>query len=461
MSRKTNLAFAAVAIAVCILGAARVSCAGVVFEVGADTPVVKAQKGQRVIVRARVRPDGNATDKTVRERRVPLAVALALDKSGSMASDGKMENAKLGAVEALRMLTDRDVAAVVVYDSEASVAVSARAASDQDVFARVISRVSPGGSTALYDGVETGAEQIEPFIKDGYVPRVILLSDGIANVGPSTTYELSRLARRLARQGMTITTIGLGLDYNEDLMTALASESGGNAYFARHADQLSEIFAADINDAVTLTARKTRVTLKCGGGARPVRVIGRSASGHDGDGGDSITVSIDNLYRAEKYAMFEIEITETESAEAFDAATVRLEYVDAATGELVVREVPLTLSFTKDEREVAKNRDPEIVSQAEVAHNVELREEVVRLADEGRAAEAVQVLRERAEALKQFAPSAGASAPALSAEAKEFESMADGLNERGRMSSESRKETLNKAYTQKNQQTPVSESKKD
>ncbi|GHV35232.1 hypothetical protein FACS1894187_07510 [Synergistales bacterium] len=460
MSRKTNLAFAAVAIAVCILGAPRVSCAGVVFEVGADTPVVKAQKGQRVIVRARVRPDENASDKTVRERRVPLAVALVLDKSGSMASDGKMENAKLGAVEALKMLTDRDVAAVVVYDSEASVAVSARAASNQDVFARVISRVSPGGATALYDGVETGAEQIEPFIKDGYVPRVILLSDGIANCGPSTTYELSRLARRLARQGMTITTIGLGLDYNEDLMTALASESGGNAYFARHAEQLSERFAADINDAVTLTARKTRVTLKCGGRARPVRVIGRSASEY-GDDGDSITVSIDNLYRAEKYAMFEIEITETESAEVFDAATVRLEYVDAATGELVAREVSLTLSFTKDDREVAKNRDPEIVSQAEVAHNAEVREEVVRFADEGRAAEAVQVLRERAEALKQFAPSAGASAPALSADAKEFESMADGLNERGRMSSESRKETLNKAYTQKNQQTPVSESKKD
>ncbi|MDR3265346.1 MAG: VWA domain-containing protein, partial [Synergistaceae bacterium] len=120
----------------------------VIFEVEADMPVVQVQKRQRVVVRALVRPDGVA-----KRRRVPLAVALVLDRSGSMSSDGKMENAKAGVMEALEMLDARDVATVVVYDSEASVAVPARSASDTRAFARAVSRIHPGGATALYDGV--------------------------------------------------------------------------------------------------------------------------------------------------------------------------------------------------------------------------------------------------------------------------------------------------------------------
>ena len=92
-------------------------------------------------------------------------------------------------------------------------------------------------------------------------------------------------------------------------MTALADESGGNSYFARHAESLSDIFARDMEDATTLTARKVRVTLECGGGARPIGTVGRKASKKDET---SIEVSIDNLYGDEKYALFEIEIPETD-----------------------------------------------------------------------------------------------------------------------------------------------------
>ncbi|MDR1650099.1 MAG: VWA domain-containing protein [Synergistaceae bacterium] len=460
MARKINLIFRVTLVlvaAACIPGAgARVSRASdaVVLEVEADTPVVRLQGRQRVVVRALVRPGA------VEKRRIPLAVALVLDRSGSMSSDGKMENARLGAMEALKMLGDRDVATVVAYDTSASVVVPAHPASDKTAFSGAISRLRPEGSTALYDGVRVGADQLRPFMKEGYIPRVILLSDGIANVGPSSTHELATFGRALAERGVTITTIGLGLDYNEDLMTVLAAESGGNAYFARHAKTLPEIFARDMEDAVTLTARKVRVTLNCGDGIRPIGAVGRSALPEkDGSEEKSVEISIDNLYGTEKYALFEIEvfgIRPIDPAPFFDAATIKLEYLDPATDSVIVREAPLRLALTKDDREVEKNRRADIVAQTEIARNAEIREEVVRLSDEGRIAEAALILQDRTDALRKIAPAQGMPAPQFEAEARKFESMQEELQSFG-FSSETRKETLNQAYIQKNQQAAISD----
>ena len=430
----------------CLIGAYPAEAGTVAFEVEADTPVVLTDKRQVVTVRALVRPEGAGRVR----RRFPLAVALVLDKSGSMAFDRKMENAKRGALEALRRLDGHDVATVVAYDSEARVAVPAKTATDKSL-ARAISRLQPGGNTALYDGVKLGAEQLRPFVRDGYVPRVILLSDGLANVGPSSAQELANFGRLLARREMTVTTIGLGLDYDEDLMTALAEESGGNAYFAKHSDFLSDIFAQDLDDATTLTARKVRVTLTCVEGARAVGSVGRRALREDVT---SVEVSIDNLYGEEKYALFEVEIPET--FRGTTAATVRLEYLDPGTGQLETQEAPLRLSFTEDTRDVDKNRHSEIAAQKALALNAEIREEVVRLADEGQTDKAAQVLQERTRSLRGMKSAAPAPMQAeFESEAKEFEALAESLSTNDSMTSESRKDTLNKAFMQKNQQTSV------
>ncbi len=421
----------------------------VIFEAGADYPVAPAGKGgQRVVVRALVRPS-----RKVRVR-APLAVALVLDKSGSMASDGKMENAKKGALEALKMLDSRDVAAVVVYDDGASVLVRARTVgrgADDPAFFRPVQRLRPGGSTALYHGTVTGASELQPFIDEGYIPRIVLLSDGIANVGPSSTEDLAALGRNLSRQDITITTLGLGLDYNEDKMTALAAESGGNAYFALTRDA-PEIFARDLEDAVTVTARKVRVTLRCPEGVRPVRVIGRQGKAE----GNSLEAAIDNLYGGEKYALFEVELPEGQDGTVLKAAELEVEYADAATGTMVRKNADFSVSFSGDTGAVDKNRRPDILSQAELARNAEIREEAVRLADEGKAREAAQLLDERTKQLQAAAPAAGAAAPKLEQEAGYFEELAESLLESGIFSSSQRKAVLNDAYTQKNQQAPVS-----
>ncbi|MDR1651340.1 MAG: VWA domain-containing protein [Synergistaceae bacterium] len=444
MSQRSNRivsVFAALLI-FCRVGTA--SAESVTLEAGSETPIVETGAPRTLTVRALVKPSRAVTN------RAPLAIALVVDKSGSMGADGKMENAKRGALEALELLRREDMAAVVAYDSEAFVLVEATPADKTDSFRRAVSRLKAGGNTGLYYGVSSGAAEIERLARKGYIPRIILLSDGLANVGPSSVRELAALGRELANREITITTIGLGLDYDEDLMTALASESGGNSYFAKTGGMLPDIFRRDMEDAVTLTGRSVRVTFTCGDLVRPIGTIGREGTVER----DKIETRIYNLYGAEKYAMFELEIPDMPSGTTLRAGTVRVEYTDPSSGGSVVLTSPLDVKYTDDPSEAAGSRSEEIAAQAEMAKNARIREDVVRLADEGRSDEAVSLLRSRAEdmSMKPIA----ASAP-MQAEITEFEALASEIEESGAMSNEQRKYSLNSAYISKNQQSAVSE----
>src|SRR5690606_9640008 len=107
------------------------------------------------------------------------------------------------------------------------VLVPATKVSDRATIDRGIQRLRAGGMTALFAGVVKGATEVRKFLSRDRVNRVILLSDGAANVGPASAGELGRLGTTLRKEGIAVTTVGLGLGYNEDLMVQLAQGSGG------------------------------------------------------------------------------------------------------------------------------------------------------------------------------------------------------------------------------------------
>lgn len=316
-----------------------------------------------------------------------------------------------------------------------------------------ISRLYAGGNTALYAGVESGTKQLLPFIGEGYAARIVLLSDGMANVGPSGTGDLAKLGRQLCMKEVTVTTIGLGLDYNEDLMTALASESGGNSYFAKDAYMLKDIFARDMEDALALTARRLRITLTCRGGAVPLRAIGRTGVRK----GKAIEVVVGNLYDGKKYALFEIETPANGKENVPENFSVDVAYVDALSGKDISAKTSYAVAYAKDQKKIDANRDGEIAAQAEIAKNAEIREEAVRLADEGKAKEAASLLERRAGEIREAAASAPKEiAPQMEEEARQFEGTAFGIAADGAMTNETRKQNVNDAYKIKNQQAPSS-----
>src|SRR5581483_5775610 len=108
------------------------------------------------------------------------------------------------------------------------------------------------------------------------INRIILLSDGLANVGPSSTAALRHLGNELSHEGIAVTTIGVGDDYNEDLMAGLAEASDANYYYVKDTEKLPEIFARELGEMLTVAARDVRVEVVCPDGVKPLGFIGRA-----------------------------------------------------------------------------------------------------------------------------------------------------------------------------------------
>src|SRR5581483_2232947 len=142
--------------------------------------------------------------------------------------------------------TPDDVFSFVVYSDDARVLVPAQHVEDKDALKAKIARIDAEGSTALYAGVKRGAAEMDEYLSDKRINRIILLSDGLANVGPSSPRELRRLGGDLAERGIAVTTIGVGADYNEDLMAGLAEASDANYYYVKDTEKLPEIFNKEL-----------------------------------------------------------------------------------------------------------------------------------------------------------------------------------------------------------------------
>jgi Ca-activated chloride channel family protein len=418
-----------------------------------DKPVVLAGSDERVVIKVGLK----GLTMPVMPDRLPLNLAIVLDKSGSMRHDYKMENAKLGAIEIIERLGEDDIVSLIVYSDRPQVIVPARPAGDKSALIEIVSGIYAGGSTALYGGVAYGADQVRRNLSWEYVNRVILLSDGLANVGPSSTGALANLGGKLEGEGITVTTIGVGLDYNEDLMTALAAASGGNAYFASTSGELPTIFAEEIGEAMTLTARDIRIRVDCPRGVRPVGVIGREGE----TSGQTMSVKVGKLYgKNDKYALFEVEVSGEEGAGELEVASVNVEYVDPYSNETRNDRQSLSVTFDRDEKVVLEEENTEVTKQAVLTRVSEAKLEAVALADRGDHAGAAAVMKKNALELENAAERCDNDVELLR-EAKECEEISVDVEANVGFSKYQRKRVVNDAYTQSTQQGYVSEEDQD
>jgi len=260
-----------------------------------------------------------------RSERPPVNLAVALDRSGSMAGN-KIEKAKEAAIEALRRLGSRDLFSLVVYDHEVETLISGQHAGETAWMEQTIRSVYPRGNTALFGAVSQAAAAVRSNLRDSFVHRVVLLSDGIANVGPSSPTDLGRLGAALRKEGITVSTIGVGTDFNEDLMTLLAERSDGNHYFVESSADLPRIFAGELGDVLTVAARKVILEIECADGVRPLRIIGRDGRIRGG----RVEIELSQLYGGqEKYALVEIEVPAARPDELKQLASARVRYENA------------------------------------------------------------------------------------------------------------------------------------
>jgi Ca-activated chloride channel family protein len=321
--------------------------------------------------------------------RAPVNVALVIDRSGSMQGE-KLLRAKEAAAMAVNRLHPDDVVSVVAYDDTVRVLVPATRVADRRAVLAAIEALQPGGSTALFAGVSYGGAEVRKFLDRERVNRVVLLSDGLANVGPDTPAELGALGASLKKEGVAVSTIGLGLGYNEDLMSRLAGRSDGNHAFVEHPRDLARIFDLEFGDALSVTAQDVLVSIECSPGVRPVRVLGRDAE----ITGRVVTVPINQLYdEHEQYVLLELEAPQGAPGEARRLAGVRWSY--QRMGETVTTADGFTAvdaAYTADTRLAAASENPDVMVAVVEQIATEQNRLAVDLRDQGRVDEAQLLL---------------------------------------------------------------------
>jgi Ca-activated chloride channel family protein len=381
-------------------------------------------------------------------RRAPMNLAIVLDRSGSM-EGAKLEKARQAAAMAVDKLGDDDIFSLVTYDDQTDLLIPPDRVGGRDhreeLKAR-IHRIQAGGSTALHAGVTLGAKQVRRFFEKERVNRVILLSDGIANVGPSSTSALSSLGRELRTDGIAVSTIGLGDDYNEDLMTALAEASNANYYYVKDAEKLPGIFSQELGAARSLLARSVVIRIETPEGVRLKEIIGRpEIECHD----RVVDIKMPELFGSEKRRFLVRCVADEKTKDAIEAAAVELNYATLSGDAAPAQRLAAKVSFTDDQKKADSSIQAEVARENSVVQNRLAKELAVKLADEGKSKDAVAVLRQQA--TRNAAAPAPMQVPGVKEENRKLEEAAAELDSQGRLEKRSRKSIQFENYADKYQ----------
>ena len=181
------------------------------------------------------------------KQHAPAAVALVIDVSGSMAGS-KIENARLAARALVEKLTDGDIVSIHTFSDDARerVAPTILDRGSRMAIDHVIDSLEVTGGTNLFDGLRLGESRSFSAPATHPVRRLVLISDGVANIGPSTPEILGELASRGAESGVQVTAVGVGIDYDEHTLNALAMRSNGRLYHISEPRELSAMLESEL-----------------------------------------------------------------------------------------------------------------------------------------------------------------------------------------------------------------------
>jgi Ca-activated chloride channel family protein len=283
------------------------------------------------------------------QSNLPLNVAVVVDRSGSMSGE-KLESVKNALLRLTNYLTPADKISLVVYDDKVQTLYSG--AYQREAVVRLIASIETGGSTNLAGGLQEGLQKVqggtELFSHFEYrqqsdmLNHVILLSDGLANVGMDSPPELAALVERYRNDGITVSTIGVGSDYDENIMTAIGRAGQGRYYFMESPTQAEQIFTEEMAQLDTVVAKDIKVSLDFNQSFQVKRGVGYEMS--------SANAFTPHNLSAGKEARYLFEIASRVGAgTAIKVGTVTVSYTAIKTGQRESIQIPLEIDVTTTE----------------------------------------------------------------------------------------------------------------
>lgn len=378
---------------------------------------------------------------TQQSPRRPLNLSLVLDRSGSMAGQ-PLRQAIIAATRVVAALTAQDTLSVVAYDDEVATVVPPVAVTDPAAITAQIRRIAAGGLTNLSGGWLRGCEHVAARHQPTALSRVLLLTDGQANVGVTDPAMLWRSATAQAERGISTTTLGFGSHFNEDMLLGLARAGRGNYYFIQSPDDAADVFAIELESLRTLAAQNVSVRLLPRPGVT-LAPLGTTPQTPLPDGG--LALELGDVYEGEGRPLLASVTLAAGSAAATQViADIHYSYQMVHDGVVTQQtgqgEVVIRLGTDDEAMLAAPNSD--IVARASLVRIAQAKDEAVRLADRGEGEEAVRLLRAAASLLE----SQGLGETfTIAEELEQLRYFADLIAQRG-YGAASRKELRDQAY---------------
>ncbi|MBD2181275.1 VWA domain-containing protein [Planktothrix sp. FACHB-1355] len=331
--------------------------------------------------------------------RRPLNLSLAIDRSSSMAGQSLRY-----AIQAAQNVVDRlapdDILSVVIYDDNAETIIQPQRVEQKATIRTQIGKIKAGGCTNLHGGWLMACDLVKSRQSTEKINRVLLLTDGLANVGISDSPTLINHARQQAEQGIITTTLGFGNGFNEDLLIGMANAAGGNFYFIQSPDDATDVFRIELESLTSVVAQNLTVMLQLETAVQSTAIINKYRSTFSDK---KIEVFLGDVYGVEnKPLAVELSLAPFSDIGVQKVVTVSYKYQTVVDGNIqeVSDEIPINITVGTAEEANSVQPDAAVVEQASKLKIAKVKDEAIALADKGDYTTASQKLRKTIEDLK-------------------------------------------------------------
>ncbi|MBD2523519.1 VWA domain-containing protein [Nostoc sp. FACHB-133] len=350
-----------------------------------DQSILPAGSSLKTNILLRFRPD------IAESPRRNLNLSLVIDRSGSMAG-AALHHALKAAESVVDQLEPDDILSVVVYDDEVYSVVPPQAVTNKATLKDSIRKVRAGGITNLSGGWLKGCEHVKTRLDPQKINRVLLLTDGHANMGIQDPKVLTATSGQKAEEGITTTTLGFAQGFNEDLLIGMARAARGNFYFIQSIDEATEVFSIELDSLRAVVGQNLTVKLELAEGVSLVDTLSLAKVSQN-DSGQAV-ISLGELYEGEdKLLGLSLLIS---SAQVGELPVMKLHY----SADVIQNDLIQNVSGTADI--IAKVGTVEEAAFASTSHIIlelsrltiaKAKETALDLAEHGRHQEAEETLR--------------------------------------------------------------------
>jgi Ca-activated chloride channel family protein len=334
---------------------------------------------------------------TVSSDRQPLHLAVVVDSSGSMGQD--MDNAKRAAASMVQRLGPQDSFSLVGFSDEARVVIPSQSVWDRDLMVATIQTLSSGGNTNLHAGLAMGVQQLQ--VTPSGNRRLVLLSDGMVNRGVTDQQLIARAASNAMEAGITTSALGLGVNFDGDLLHDISDAGGGSYLYAGRSQNLVDSFDAELDRAFAVAAKAARVEVSLDPRIQVLEVYGYEEwDGKATD--DGFEAFLGDLCADEIRKVVLRARVPADQEELLSLAQVRVRWQDPTTGELRTDLHDVTLQVTDEAERVRGSKVPWATmhaSTAEVGRHMQWANEAWSRGDRD---EAQEILRRGEQRLSQL-----------------------------------------------------------